>query len=236
MPPTTRLRARPVRRPVPRTARRDDGQDRPVQAARGLRRVLARRPEAAGAAAHLRHGLVDAGGARHVPVAARGGEEARPPQAGRPARPVLVPRRLAGRRVLAPQGLDALSNAARRDARASRRSAATRRSTRRRSSTRSCGSSRATGTCTATTCSWSRSDDADVQPQADELPRVDVHLPLASVRSYRELPLRLSEYGVLHRNELSGVRSGPDAGPPLRTRTTPTSTSGRTRSRTRSWR
>jgi threonyl-tRNA synthetase len=28
------------------------------------------------------------------------------------------------------------------------------------------------------------------------------------VRSYRELPLRLSEYGVLHRAELSGVRSG----------------------------
>jgi threonyl-tRNA synthetase len=28
------------------------------------------------------------------------------------------------------------------------------------------------------------------------------------VRSYRELPLRLSEYGVLHRNELSGVLSG----------------------------
>ncbi len=28
------------------------------------------------------------------------------------------------------------------------------------------------------------------------------------VRSYRDLPLRLSEYGVLHRNELSGVLSG----------------------------
>jgi threonyl-tRNA synthetase len=28
------------------------------------------------------------------------------------------------------------------------------------------------------------------------------------VRSYREFPLRLSEYGVLHRYELSGVRSG----------------------------
>ncbi len=28
------------------------------------------------------------------------------------------------------------------------------------------------------------------------------------VRSYREFPLRLSEYGVLHRAELSGVRSG----------------------------
>ena len=30
----------------------------------------------------------------------------------------------------------------------------------------------------------------------------------SKVRSYREFPLRLSEYGVLHRAELSGVRSG----------------------------
>ncbi len=30
----------------------------------------------------------------------------------------------------------------------------------------------------------------------------------SKVRSYREFPLRLSEYGVLHRSELSGVRSG----------------------------
>ena len=42
-----RLRARPVHRPVPRPARREHRQDRPVQAARGRRRVLARRPEAA---------------------------------------------------------------------------------------------------------------------------------------------------------------------------------------------
>src|SRR5829696_6528556 len=30
----------------------------------------------------------------------------------------------------------------------------------------------------------------------------------SKVRSYRDFPLRLSEYGVLHRNELSGVTSG----------------------------
>ena len=54
-------------------ARRIDRQDRAVQAARGRRRVLARRREAADAPAHLRHGLVDAGGARPLPVAARGG-------------------------------------------------------------------------------------------------------------------------------------------------------------------
>ena len=52
-----RLRARPVRRPVQGAARREHGQDRAVQAARGLRRVLARRPEAARPPADLRHGL-----------------------------------------------------------------------------------------------------------------------------------------------------------------------------------
>ena len=29
-----------------------------------------------------------------------------------------------------------------------------------------------------------------------------------TVRSYRELPLRLADFGVLHRNELSGALSG----------------------------
>ncbi len=57
------------------------GGDRPVQAAQRRRRVLARRREAADAPADLRHGLGDAGGARPVPLAPRGGEEARPPQA-----------------------------------------------------------------------------------------------------------------------------------------------------------
>ena len=54
------------------------------------------------------------------------------------------------------------------------------------------------------------------------------------LRSYRDLPLRLSEYGVLHRNELSGVLSGLTRVRHFVTRTTPTSTSRRTRSPTRS--
>ena len=151
------LRARPVPRPVPRPARRVHGQDRAVQAARGLRRLLARRPGARVDAAHLRHGLGDAGGARPVPVAARGGEEARPPPAGRAARPVQLPRRRARRRRSGtPRAGGSTRRCATRCA-SSRSGAATRRSTRRRSCTRSCGSSPATGTCTATTCSWSRS-------------------------------------------------------------------------------
>ena len=156
MPPVVDLRARPVHRPVQGPARRVHGQARAVQAARGRRRVLARRRGAADAPAHLRHGLGDPGGARPLPVAARGGAQARPPAAGRPARPVQLPRRLArAPRSGTPR---ARRSGARSRARcaSSRSGAATRRSARRSSSTRSCGSSRATGTTTATTCSWSR--------------------------------------------------------------------------------
>ena len=108
MPPTTVYEHGPFVDLCRGPARREHGQDRAVQAPRGLRGVLARRPEAARAPADLRHGLVDAGGARHLPLAARGGEEAGPPQAGPPARPVLVPRRVARGRLLAPEGLAAV--------------------------------------------------------------------------------------------------------------------------------
>ena len=97
----SRLRARPVRRPVQGPARRVHRQDRAVQAPRRRRRVLARRREAADAPAHLRHGLGDAGGPRAVPLAPRRGEEARPSPARRPARPVQLPRRLPGLGLLA---------------------------------------------------------------------------------------------------------------------------------------
>ena len=30
----------------------------------------------------------------------------------------------------------------------------------------------------------------------------------STVRSYRELPLRMADFGVLHRNEISGALSG----------------------------
>ena len=43
----------------------------------------------------------------------------------------------------------------------------------------------------------------------------------AGSRSYRDLPLRLAEYGKLHRNELSGTSVRADAGPPLRHRRRP---------------
>ena len=73
-----------------------------VQAAQHRRRVLARRRDAPDAPAHLRHRLGDAGGARPAPVARRGGEEARPPQARPRARPLHLPSRVAGRAVPPP--------------------------------------------------------------------------------------------------------------------------------------
>ena len=145
----------PVHRPVPRPARGQHRQDRSVQAARHGRCVLARRREAPDAPAHLRHRLGDPGAARRLPVASRGGEEARPSTAGRPARPVQLPRRLARLGLLAPQGPDDLANARGRDARAPGATRATRRSARRSSSPSVSGGSPATGTCTRTTCSSS---------------------------------------------------------------------------------
>ena len=93
-----------VHRPVQGPARRLDRQDRPVQAAQRGRRLLARRRAAADAPADLRHGLGEPGRPRPIPLAARGGEEARPSPArassstcsasttSRRARPSGIPR------------------------------------------------------------------------------------------------------------------------------------------------
>ena len=81
-----------VHRPVPRPARAVDRQARRVQAHEGGRRVLARQREGPDAPAHLRHRVGVEGRARRAPAPAGGSREARPPQARRRARPVLVPR------------------------------------------------------------------------------------------------------------------------------------------------
>ena len=72
-----------------------------VQAAELGRRLLAGRRAPPDAAAHLRHGLGDAGGPGPLPVAAGRGQEARPPQARARPGPVHLPPRVAGRSVLA---------------------------------------------------------------------------------------------------------------------------------------
>ena len=147
------------------------------------------------------------GGARRLPVAPRGGEEARPPPARRPARPVQLPRRLARARRSGTPRASASGARSRARCASSRSGAATRRSARRSS------------------CSerlWRQSGHWDLY--AENMFIVESENQLFSLkpmncpestfiyrshlRSYRDLPLRFNEYGRLHRNERSGTLSG----------------------------
>ncbi len=104
-------RRRRVHRPLPRPAPAELEADQGGQAHRPRRRVLARRLVEAAADPHLRHRLLLAGRPRHAPRAARGGPEARPSPARRPARPLPSRRELAGLAVLAPEGDGRLEHA-----------------------------------------------------------------------------------------------------------------------------
>ena len=94
-----------LHRPVPGPARAVDRAARPLRAHAGGRRLLARRRAPAPAAAHLRHGLGVGEGARRPPAPPGGGRAARPPQLGAELDLFSLPRRDrlgAGR--LPPQG------------------------------------------------------------------------------------------------------------------------------------
>ena len=78
---------------MPRPAPADHPGHPGVQADAHRRRLLAGEREEPAAAAHLRHRLGDQGRPGRVRQDARRGREARPPQARRGARPVLVPDR-----------------------------------------------------------------------------------------------------------------------------------------------
>ena len=95
------LHAGRLHRPLPRPAPPELGADQGDQAPLARGRVLARRRAQPTADAGLRHRLLLAGGPRRVPRADRGGEEARPPPARHPARPLPPLRRLARLAVLA---------------------------------------------------------------------------------------------------------------------------------------
>ena len=98
------------RRSVRRAASALDRPARPgLQADERGRRLLARRPEQRAVAARLRHGLAEPEGARPVPVPPRGGRAPRPPQARPRTRPVPSAGGGGRQRLLAPEGLDALS-------------------------------------------------------------------------------------------------------------------------------
>ena len=171
------LRARPVHRPVPWPARRVDGQDRPVQAARVSRRVLAGRP---GARRRCSASTARSGRRRRSWTSSCGG--ARRPRSATTAAWACSSTCSAsttsrpGRRSGTPRAGACTRRCATRCA-SSRTGAATRRSTRRRWCTRSCGSSPGHWDALPRQHVPRRGRGPDVQPQADELPRVDVHLP-----------------------------------------------------------
>ena len=142
-----------------------------------------------------------------LPVAARGGEEARPPTPRRPARPLQLPRRQPGLGVLAPQGPAALADPRDGDARAPgapRLPGDQHADPRPR---RSSGSSPATGTSTSDNMFLLESEGQTSRLKPMNCPE-STFIYKSRVRSYRDLPLRLAEYGRLHRNERSGTLSG----------------------------
>ncbi len=73
---------------------------------------------------------------------------------------------------------------------------------------------RATGTSTTRTCSGSSRRATTFALKPMNCPE-STFIYRSKVRSYRDLPLRLNEYGRLHRNERSGTLSRPDARPPV---------------------
>ena len=182
-----------------------------LQADQGGRRLLARRPPQRPAAAHLRHRLARPEGARRLPAPARGGREARPP----PDRPGDGPLPPAGggdgQRLLAPQGLDAVPDAGGLHAPPAGRGRLPGGARRRSCWTASCGRTPATGRSSARTCSSREVEDEDeARPggQADELPRPRADLQPGAQQSYRDLPLRMAEFGSCHRYEPSGALHG----------------------------
>ena len=145
------------------------------------RRVLARRREAADAAAHLRHGLLQEGRARRAPAPHRGGEAPRPPRARQGARPVPASIRVRPAPRSGRSAARSLYNTLVDFVRERQQERLPSRSRRRCSTTRGCGSSRGTGASTREHVPRARQRDRRARhvAQADELP---VALPATSLR------------------------------------------------------
>ena len=109
--------------------------------------------------------------------------------------------------VLAPQGPDDLADARGRDARApgAARLPGGQHADRRVAS--GCGASRATGTSTSENMFIVESEDQTFSLKPMNCPE-STFIYRSHLRSYRDLPLRFSEFGRLHRNERSGTLSG----------------------------
>ena len=146
-------------------------------------------------------------GARSLSHPARGGGEARPPQA-RP-RDGSLPHagRGGGLGVLAPEGLDALPHARELHAGAAGGGRLRRGAARRSSRPRRSGRSRATGRSSASTCSSCESEDKVLGLKPMNCPG-HVQIFKQGMKSYRDLPLRMAEFGSCHRYEPSGALHG----------------------------
>ena len=191
---------------LPRPARALSRQAQGVQADESCGRLLARRLEERDAAAHLRHGLDAEGGSGCLPAAAGGSGEARSPQVGHAASTFPHAGRGAGDGVLAPKRVDDL---------AAGRTVHAPGAARQRLS-RGALPSDPRPQPVGEVGSLAELQGADVhhgvgearlRDQADELPG---HLQIYNkgLHSYRDLPLRLAEFGACHRNEPSGALHG----------------------------
>ena len=196
--------------PVPGPARAHHPGHPGVQADAHRRRVLAGQREEPAAAADLRHRLGVTRRPGRLPAPAGGGRAARPPQARRRARPVLVsrPRSAAGLPVFHPKGgiiRRVMEDYSR------QRHVRGRLRVRQHPAHHQVGpvrDLRPPGLVRRRTCSrpWSwRARSTTLKPM-----NCPMHILIyrSRGRSYRELPLRLFEFGTVYRFEKSGVVHG----------------------------
>ena len=200
-----------VRRPLPRPARAVHEAARRVQAHQGRGRVLARRREAPDAAAHLRHRVGVEGRARGAPAPARGGREARPPQARRssstssrsPRRSVPASRSSTRRAALVRQVMEDYSRRATRGGRLRVRELAAHHEV---EPVRDVGAPRLVRR-RHVPARWSSTAAPSYYLKPMNCP-FHILIYKSRMRSYRELPLRMFEFGTVYRYEKSGVVHG----------------------------
>ena len=207
VPTVSVLQAGRFPRPLPRAARGLHRRDQGLQAPLLLGRLLARGREEPDAPAHLRDGLAHAGGAGQASLAARRGEEARPPQARTRAGSLRLLRRRPRR---AASGCRAAWSSCASCERFARESLDAR------------GYQEIATPLLVNKKLWVQSGHWDLYQ--DNMFKLDVEGEIFSLkpmncpestyvykrtlRSYRDLPIRYSEMGRCHRNERSGTLSG----------------------------
>ena len=193
---------------MPRPARPLDRADQGVQAELDRGRLLARRREPPDAHPHLRHRvLLQAASSRSTWSCSSRPARATIAASARSSGLFMLRRRGARDAVLAAAGHRPPAPDRARGPRPARAPRLRRRSRPRRSSTWSSGSAPATGTTTARTCSSPPSRTASSRCRPMNCPGACL-VYASERRSYRDLPLRLAEFGLVSRNEREGVLHG----------------------------